>query len=137
MAESSIQNLRVYTLAYELEKSVLKLVAKLPKEEAFKLANDLHRASSGVSHYIYEAHQRYSYTLKIDNLQAAVAEAEHTKKLLKTFAEQQFGDTAKLSEEYTAVIKQCWGLLKYLKNRKNEKQIRESAKASDELVAAR
>ena len=137
MAESSIQNLRVYTLAYELEKTVLKLVSKLPKKEAYRLANDLHRASTAVSHYIYEAHQRYSYTLKIDNLQSAVAEAEHAKKLLTAHADQKHGDTTKLVEDYTAVIKQCWGLLKYLKARQNEKQLRENTKASDELVAAR
>jgi four helix bundle protein len=137
MADTSIQNLRVYTLARELEDKVAELLPALPKEDLYTLNNDLRRSSTAVAHYIYDAHRRYSYVIKLDCLHASIAEAEHLKNLLTTYETKGHGKTGKLAEDYTAVIKQCWGLIKYLRVRQATQQAKASAKAQDELVAAR
>ncbi len=134
MAES-IEKLRIYQGALKLEDQVYELVKALPEEEHYKLGNDLRRASAAVSHFIAEAHKRYSYTLKLDNLSQARIEAEITQKLLEKAREH--GATDEMISDYTAVIKQCWGLIKYFKRLKNERQLEAAVKASDELVAAR
>jgi four helix bundle protein len=137
MADTSIQNLRVYTLARELEDKVAALLPALPPEDLYTLNNDLRRSSAGVAHYIYDAHRRYSYTIKVDCLHASIAEAEHMKTLLATYETKGHGKTVKLQDDYTAIIKQCWGLLKYLRGKQLTQQTKETAKARDELVQAR
>ena len=45
--------------------------------------------------------------------------------------------TEKLQEEYTGVIKQLWGLIKYLKNKRAELDNKAVAQAKDELVESK
>ena len=133
MAES-IQQLRIYTSARELEDRVYELVKELPESNHFPLGNDLRRASSAVSHYINEAHRHYSYGLKLENLSEARTAAERTQVLL---ADMPGIEAAAISSDYIGVIKQAWGLIKYLRNRRAERQTRNMAKTIDEQVAAR
>ena len=136
-AKSSIEQLKVYVLAHELEQQVLSLVKSMPPENFYPLGNSLWRAATATAHYIAEAHERYSYTIKIQSLQYGRIAAEETVKQLDEF-EQQFGaDTTALSQDFTAVIKQCWGLIKYLQGKQREKAEHHNAKTADELVEAR
>lgn len=136
-AKSSIEQLKVYVLAHELESKIFDLVATMPAENFYPLGNSLWRAATATAHYIAEAHERYSYTIKIQSLQYGRIAAEETIKQLEEF-EQQFGDDTKgLTEEFTAVIKQCWGLIKYLQGKQREKAEVATVRAADELVAAR
>ena len=134
---SSIADLRVYALARQLEDGAIELVAKLPAALAFGLANDLRRSASAVAHNIYEAHRRYSYTIKVDSLHAAIAESEQTKKLLAEYAGAGYGAVADQEAQAIGVIKQCWGLIKYIKARQTEVLAKSASKTADELVAAR
>lgn len=135
--KSSIEQLKVYVLAHELEEKTLELVNSMPTENFYPLGNSLWRAATATAHYIAEAHERYSYTIKIQSLQYGRIAAEEVIKQLEEF-EQQFGtDTKALAEEFTAVIKQCWGLIKYLQGKQREKAESNNARAVDELVAAR
>lgn len=136
-ANSSIEQLKVYVLAHELEGKVFRLLATMPAENFYPLGNSLWRSATATAHYIAEAHERYSYTIKIQSLQYGRIAAEETIKQLEEF-HQQFGtDTKALDEEFTAVIKQCWGLIKYLQGKQREKAEKANVKAADELVAAR
>jgi four helix bundle protein len=135
--KSSVEQLKVYVLAHELEEKTLNLVKAMPAENFYPLGNSLWRAATATAHYIAEAHERYSYTIKIQSLQYGRIAAEEAIKQLEEF-EQQFGaDTKALSEEFLAVVKQCWGLIKYLQGKQREKADMHSARAADELVAAR
>lgn len=138
MAES-IEKLRIYQSALKLEDQVYELVKALPEGDFYQLGNDLRRSSAAVSHHIAEAHKRYSYTLKLDSLQQARIEAEITQKHLE--AARENGATDEMISDYTAVIKQCWGLIKYFKKLRDERQreaaFKASVSATDELVAAR
>jgi four helix bundle protein len=135
--KSSIEQLNVYVLAHGLESKVFDLVHSMPTENFYPLGNSLWRSATATAHYIAEAHERFSYTIKIQSLQYGRIAAEETIKHLEEF-EQQFGaDTKVLNEEFTAVIKQCWGLIKYLQGKQREKAESHAIKAADELVEAR
>jgi four helix bundle protein len=126
MARSSIEGLRIYQSAVSLEDQVFALVKTLPADQYYQLGNDLRRASAAVCHYISEAHKRYSYSLKLDSLHCARTEAEEATHLLEQFQADKHGDTTQLIEDYTGVIKQAWGLIKFFKN---QQQIKQSATA--------
>jgi four helix bundle protein len=133
----SIENLRIYQASRALEDTTYELVQKLPSEEFYKLGDELRRSSAAISHYIAEAHKRYSYGFKLEALHLARAEAEALQKHLVAHAEQGYGKTDQLQAECVAVIKQSWGLIKYFKQRQTERQASAQVQASDEMVAAR
>ncbi len=117
MTNKAIGNLRVYQLARELEDQVYDLIKALPQEERFLLSDNLRRSSSAVAHFIAEAHGSFAYTDKVKALYKAIDTANETSYFLQQFAAQKYGDTAKLQDGYTGVVKQTWGLIKYLKNK--------------------
>lgn len=134
MAES-IQKLRIYQLALGAEDQVIELVRALPPEQAYPLGNSLRRAAAGACHHISLAHQHYSYTLKLQDLAEAREQAEQVRGLLGQLPAS--APVNELLETYLTVIKQSWGLSKYLKQRQAERQSQAKVQAADELVAAR
>jgi four helix bundle protein len=137
MAES-IEQLRIYKSARELEDQVYELVKQFPANQFYSLGNDLRRASAGVSHHIMEAHRLFSYRLKLDALAAMRREAEATQKHLASTRELNTPSelVAHLTDEYTGVIKQSWGLTKWLKAKLTEKQEKAEIAAKEEMAAA-
>ena len=134
MAES-IQQLRIYTNARALEDRVYDLVHSFPPEDDYPTGNNLRRSSAAVSHFLAEAHRCYSYGLKLDSLAQARAAAEETQRQLETLPKTPI--TEGLFADYTGVIKQSWGLIRYLKLKRTEQRTKVSVKAKDELAAAR
>ena len=133
MAES-FEQLRIYKDARGAEDQVYELVKTLPVEQFYGLGNDLRRSSAAVSHHIMEAHRLYSYRLKLDALTAARREAEATQRHLETA--RDLGAPSGLSEAYTGVIKQSWGLSKWLRVKLDERREKAEIAAKDELVEA-
>jgi four helix bundle protein len=133
MAES-IEQLRIYKSARELEDKLYELVKQFPADQFYGLGNDLRRSSAAVSHHIMEAHRLFSYRLKLDALAAARREAEATQKHLE--GARELGVTDELVSEYTAVIKQSWGLTKWLKAKLDEKQEKAEIAAKEEMATA-
>ena len=130
----SIEQLRIYKSSRAAEDQVYELVKQFPAEQFYGLSNDLRRSSAGVSHHIMGAYRLFSYRLKLDELAAMRREAEVTQKLLEDA--RPFGATDELISEYTGIIKQSWGLSKWLKARLLEKQEKAEVAAKEELVAA-
>jgi len=133
----SIESLRVYQASRKLEDAVYELVKELPEAEFYGLGNDLRRSSAAISHYITECHRRYSYSIKLETLHLTRREADTLQQLLAEHTARGYGDTKKLQEACTAIVKQTWGLIKYMKGRQAEHQLQVRANASDQLVAAR
>jgi len=131
----SIEQLRIYKSARQSEDQIYELVKQFPADQFYGLGNDLRRSSAAVSHHIMNAHRLFSYRLKLEELAATRREAEITKKHLE--AARDFGAHDDLIEEYTAVIKQSWGLTKWLKVKLAERQEKAEVAAKEELVAAR
>lgn len=134
---SGIEHLRIYQLARSLEDGLYELAKALPAEEFFPLGNDLRRGSAAVAHHIAESHRRYSYTVKLEELHAARTAAEATIAALERYEATGHGKANEYRDDYTALIKQSWGLIKWLKARQTEQQTKAQAQAADELVAAR
>jgi four helix bundle protein len=133
MAES-IEQLRIYKSARALEDQVYELVKQFPAEHFYDLGNDLRRSSAAVSHYLMSTHRLFSYRLKLDELAAMRREAEATQKHLENA--RDFGATDELISEYTGIIKQSWGLTKWLKTRLQERQEKAEIAAKEELATA-
>jgi four helix bundle protein len=133
MAES-IEQLRIYKSARSLEDQVYELVKQFPADQFYGLGNDLRRASAGVAHHIMEAHRLFSYRLKLDSLAAMRREAESTQRYLELA--RDFGATDELIAEYTGIIKQSWGLTKWLKAKLDEKQEKAEIAAKEQMAAA-
>ncbi len=129
MAES-VEQLRIYKTARELEDQVYELVKGFPEEQFYGLGNDLRRSSAAVSHYIMETHRLFSYRLKLDSLAAARHEAEKTQRHLE--AAKKLGATDELISQYTGIIKQSWGLTKWLKTKLVEKREKAEVAAKEE-----
>ena len=113
---NSINQLRIYTQARVLEDRVYEVVKALPDDQAYPIGNDLRRASAAVSHFISEAHRRYSYTLKLQSLVASQASAEGMKGLLDGMKTTK--EVRELHEGYDEVVRQSAGLIKYLRSRR-------------------
>jgi four helix bundle protein len=133
MAES-IGQLRIYKSARSAEDQVYELVKQFPADQFYGLGNNLRRSSAAVSHHIMGAHRLFSYRLKLDELSAMRREAENTMQYLEDA--RSLGATDELISEYTGVIKQSWGLSKWLKIKLIEKQEKAEVAAKEELVAA-
>jgi four helix bundle protein len=114
MAES-IEQLRIYKAARALEDQVYELVKQFPPDQFYGLSNDLRRSSAAVCHHLMGAHRLYSYRLKMDELAAMRREAEAAQKHLEEA--RPYGATDALISEYTSVIKQSWGLTKWIKTK--------------------
>lgn len=133
MAES-IEQLRIYKSSRAAEDQVYELVKQFPADQFYGLGNDLRRSSAAVSHHIMGAHRLFSYRLKLDELAAMRREAELTQKYLEE--SRALGATDELIAEYTGVIKQSWGLSKWLKAKLIQKREKAEVAAKEELVAA-
>jgi four helix bundle protein len=133
MAES-IEQLRIYVAARLLEDQVYELVKTFPVDQFYGLGNDLRRSSAAVSHHIMGAHRLYSYRLKLDELAAMRREAEATQSQLETA--KDFGATDELISDYTGVIKQSWGLTKWLQDKLHERREKAEIAAKEDMAAA-
>jgi four helix bundle protein len=131
---ASIEQLRVYKLARAAEDQVYDLVKSFPAESFYGLGNDLRRSSAAVAHHIMETHRLFSYRLRLDALSLARREAEATQKHLE--AARELGATDELISDYTTIIKQSWGLTKWLRVKLDEKQEKAEVAAKEELAQA-
>ena len=130
----AIEQLRIYKTARSLEDKIYELVKSFPASKYYGIGNDLRRSSAAVSHYIMEAHRLYSYRMKLDALTYARREAEITQRHLE--AAIALGANANMIAEYTGVIKQSWGLTKWLKVKLAEKKEQSEILAKDQMAAA-
>lgn len=130
-----IQQLNIYLSARKLEDAVVELSSSLPKDQVYPLGDDLRRAATAVAHYIYQAHHYYSYEMKIEALHQARGEAEKAQRQLEAIGSD--AKVKKLIEDYTTVVKQSWGLIKYFKARQVERAAKAEVRGKDEMAAAR
>ena len=133
MAES-IEQLRIYKSSRSAEDRVYELVKQLPLDQFYGLGNDLRRSSAAVSHHISNAHRLFSYRLKLDELTAARREAEATQKYLETAS--RLTSTARLADQYTIIIKQAWGLSKWLRAKLEKTREEAEITAKEQLSAS-
>jgi four helix bundle protein len=129
-----IEQLHIYKDARRLEDQIYELVKTFPVDQFYGLGNDLRRSSAAVAHHIMESHRLFSYRLKLDALASARREAEVTQRHLE--AARSLGVPEDLTASYTAVIKQSWGLTKWLKTKLIERREKAEVAAKEEMATA-
>jgi four helix bundle protein len=129
----SIEQLQIYKSARSLEDEIYEFVRTLPSEHFYGLGNDLRRSSAAVSHHISNAHKLFSYRLKLDEFTAMRREAEVTQRYINDA--KILGINESLINKYQIVIKQSWGLTKWLKAKLEEKQEKAEIAAKEQLAS--
>ncbi|TAK88980.1 four helix bundle protein [Patescibacteria group bacterium] len=134
---TSRHKLRVYQLSRQLEDDIHELIKQLPASEFYGLGDELRRGSATVAHYISEADQRYSYSLKVETLNLARTAIRQVRELLSQYQKESFGSTAEIRKQYQALSQQLWALIAHYRRRQQERQSRARIKAADALAFAR
>ena len=127
---TGIENLKVYTMAKELELKIHFATKEFPKEEKFRSIDQLNRSSSSVTNNVAEAYYKQSVKEKIHILRdIAITEAEETRTNLLRCAEKGFISKEKaeqISEEYITLRKALFGYIRFLQGFNEKKLINSS-----------
>lgn len=117
-----LENLKIYTMAEELELWVFNLTKGFPKDEKYRSVDQLRRSSSSVSNNIAEAYNKRSYKEKIHILHdIAKSEAEETKRNLMVCFKKEFHCDREIVGKYTELLKAISGYISFLHKKNTEK----------------
>ena len=118
---TGLENLKIYTLASELELEVFEMTKKFPTDEKFRSVDQLRRSSSSVSNNIAEAYNRRSLKEKERILNdIAKGEEEETKGNLEVCLKKRLHTNALILEKYTTLLKMISGYLRFLRKREEQ-----------------
>jgi four helix bundle protein len=123
MSYQSFENLAVWQKARELRKEISALVKSFPREELFRLTDQLVRASRGVTAAIAEGHGRYHYQENIQYCRIARGSAiEIIDHLTVAIDENFISDEVfiAMKERILEIERMLNGYIAYLKKRKDE-----------------
>jgi len=76
---TGLENLRVYCLAEDLEIKVHQLTKKFPRDELYRVIDQLRRSSASVANNIAESYHKTTVREKIRFIDIAMGETEETK----------------------------------------------------------
>ncbi|OJI08736.1 hypothetical protein BK005_00265 [bacterium CG10_37_50] len=113
---TGLENLKVYTMACELELRVFELTKDFPKDEKYRSVDQLRRSSSSVSNNIAESYNRRHLKEKIRILHDIVkSEAEETKRNLEMCQKKDFYHDQKIIDRYTELLKIISGYIRFVR----------------------
>lgn len=113
---TGLENLKVYTLAAELELQVFDLTKDFPLDEKYRSVDQLRRSSSSVTNNIAEAYHKRSLKEKERILiDIAKGESEETKRNLEMCLRKGFHKNLGIAEKYTELQKMISGFIRFLK----------------------
>lgn len=137
MAHASIKQLRIYQVSSQLEDELITLLHTESDDETYDERMKLRRTAAAVSHFIYEAHYRYSYALKVESLQFARRALESARSQLSISSEITFERRTQLDATALSLQRQLSGLIKYLRLKQSERAQQMRTRSVDELIGAR
>jgi four helix bundle protein len=117
----SFEDLKVWRCARKLQRKVSKLVKTFPKEEKYRLTDQMIRSSRSVPRNIAEGYGRYHYQENIQFCRQSRGSLAELKNDLTTAFEEQYIDKGKL-KAYRNHIEKCNRLL----NEKSQERISNS-----------
>lgn len=113
---TGLDNLKIYTMAADLEVLVHYLTNIFPTDERFRSVDQLRRSSSSVTNNIAEAYHKRSLKEKVRILNDIVkGEAEETKRNLAMCLRKGFHADAQIIDKYTELLKAVSGYISFLK----------------------
>jgi len=118
------ENLRIWQEAYHLMLEIHKIAKTLPREEYFKLRNQIERSSASVADNIAEGYSSFYYKDKLKGMYTARKEAGETQNHIRKMQGKGYIDIKhanKLVERYEGLIKGINAYVRFIndKRRKN------------------
>uniref|UniRef100_A0A7V1EIU9 Four helix bundle protein n=1 Tax=candidate division WOR-3 bacterium TaxID=2052148 RepID=A0A7V1EIU9_UNCW3 len=115
------EKLWVWQKAFKLLQEIHKFCKTLPKDEKFKIRDQIERSSSSVCNNIAEGYSSYYYDEKIKGFNVARKEAgetqNHIRKIIdKCYLDEEIGKN--WIKEYEEVIRGINGFIKYIRKKK-------------------
>lgn len=128
MNEYSFEKLEVYKLAQEYRRKIYRLTYKLTKEEQYNLIIQMRKAAVSLTNNIAEGHGRYHYQENIQFLRQSRGSLEELLDDLNVCIDENYADKDYIEgpkQEGYNLLKKINGYIKYLKDRKLSKPIKQ------------
>lgn len=122
---AGFEQLWVWQKAYELMQEIHKCCKTLPREEKYRLKDQVERSSSSVCDNIAEGYTAYYYKDKIKGFLTARKEAGETQNHIRKLTGKEYlgTETAQiLVEKYEEVIRGINGFVNYIREKRGAKR---------------
>lgn len=118
----TFEDLKIWQEAHQLMKEVHELCKQLPREEKFRLKDQIERSSLSVCDNIAEGYTAYYYNEKIKGMYTARKEAGETQNHLRSFEAKRYLDKDEADNKcrrYQGVIKGINGYVRYIAEKRD------------------
>ncbi len=122
---AGFEKLWVWQKAHELMLEIHTFCKTLPRDERFRLRDQIERSSSSVCDNIAEGYATYYYNDKIKGFNIARKEAGETQNHVRTLSGKNYLDaeqSQKWVERYEEVIRGINGYIRYIREKKGAKR---------------
>jgi len=122
---AGFEKLWVWQKAHKLMQEIHRFCRTLPREEKFRLRDQIERCSSSVCDNIAEGYAAYYYNDKIKGFNIARKEAGETQNQIRKISGKGYLDSElsqKWVEEYEEVIRGINGYTRYIREKKGAKR---------------
>jgi len=122
---AGFEKLWVWQKAHELMQEIHSFCRMLPRDERFKLRDQIERCSSSVCDNIAEGYTTYYYNDKIKGFNVARREAGETQNHIRKLSGKDYLDSEqsqKWVERYEEVIRGINGYIRYIREKKGVKR---------------
>ena len=122
---AGFEKLWVWQKSHKLMQEIHKFCKSLPRDERFKIKDQIERSSSSVCDNIAEGYSSYYYNDKIKGFNIARKEAGETQNHVRKLSGKGLIDpkiSQKWVEEYEEIIKGINGFMNYIRGKKGSKK---------------
>jgi four helix bundle protein len=122
---AGFEKLWIWQKAHKLMQEIHKFCKSLPRDEKFRLRDQIERSSSSVCDNIAEGYATYYYNDKVKGFNIARKEAGETQNHIRKLAGKNYmngSQSQKLVEQYEEVIRGINGYIRYIKEKKGAKR---------------
>ena len=122
---AGFEKLWVWQKAHELMREIHSFCRKLPRDERFRLRDQIERSSSSVCDNIAEGYATYYYNDKIKGFNVARKEAGETQNHVRKLSGKNYLDaeqSQKWVERYEEVVRGINGYIRYIREKKGAKK---------------
>jgi four helix bundle protein len=122
---AGFEKLSVWQKAYKLMQDIHKFCKSLPRDERFRLRDQIERCSSSVCDNIAEGYTAYYYKEKVKGFHVARREAGETQNHIRKLSGKDYldpGQSQSWVEEYEEIIRGINGYIRYIREKKGARR---------------
>jgi len=122
---AGFEKLWIWQKAHKLMQEIHKFCRSLPRDEKFRMRDQIERSSSSVCDNIAEGYATYYYNDKIKGFNIARKEAGETQNHIRKLAGKSYLEipqSQKWVEQYEEIIRGINGYIRYIKEKKGSKR---------------